>query len=177
MDRNSIRIECQLTVKKANYWVVRRLRLIADYQFFAGAGSCLFPLGVDASVSPRTGKLKEIRERGSHLGTLSPKTGTFSLSLEGARRIQSSIGCPRVIVGTEFVSPISKGGNVFARHVTEADENIRSGNEVIVLSENSALIAVGRSRLSGEEAKRFKRGIAIKVRRGASAHDVSKNGS
>jgi uncharacterized protein with predicted RNA binding PUA domain len=176
MAKTSIRIEWQLTIKKANYWVARKLRLIADYQFFPGAGLCLFPFEVDASVSPKTRKTKEVREQGRHLGTLSPRTGTFSLSLEGARRIQFSLGSPRVIVGSEFASAISMGGNVFAKHVTEVDENIRSGNEAIVLSENSALIAVGRSRLSGEEAKRFKRGIAIKVRRGANAHDVSKNG-
>jgi predicted RNA-binding protein (TIGR00451 family) len=165
-----------LTIKKANYWMVRKLRLIADYQFFAGAGFRLFPFGVDASVSARTRKAREVGERGSHLGTLNPRTGTFSLSLEGAKRIQSSHGSPLVVVKSEFVSPISMGGNVFARHVAEADEDIRSGNEAIVLSENSTLIAVGRSHLSGEEAKRFKRGIAIKVRRGVRAYDGPKNG-
>lgn len=156
--------------------MVRKLRLIADYQFFAGAGSCLFPFEIDASVSRRTGKAKEIIELGSHLGTLNPKSGTFSLSLQGARRLQVTQGSPLVMVRSEFASPISQGGNVFARHITEADDGIRPGNEAIVLSEDSTLIAVGRSHLSGEEAKKFKRGIAIKVRRGVSAHDVSKNG-
>lgn len=83
---------------------------------------------------------------------------------------------PRVIVKNQFVSPISNGGNVFAKHVAEAEDSIRPGSEAIVLSEDSTLIAVGHSLLSAGEAKRFKRGIAIKVRRGVGAHDVSKNG-
>lgn len=165
-----------MTMRKADYWVIRKLRMIADYQFSADSGFCLFPAEIAASVSRRTGKVKEIRERGNHIGTLKPKSGTFSLSLEGARRLLLKPNSPRIIVKNEFVSPISKGGNVFARHVVEADESIRPGNEAIVLSEDSTLIAVGHSLLSGDEAKRFKRGIAIKVRRGVSAHDVSKNG-
>jgi predicted RNA-binding protein (TIGR00451 family) len=176
MGETDSRIECQLAIKKANYWVVRKLRMIADYQFSAGAGVCLFPVEIDASVSRKTGKVKEIRGRGNHIGTLNPRSGTFSLSLEGARRLQCRRDSPRVIVKNQFVLPISKGGNVFAKHLVEADESIRAGSEVIVLSEDSALIAVGHSLLSGDEAKRFKRGIAIKVRRGVSAHDVSKNG-
>lgn len=165
-----------MKVKKASFWVVRKLRLIADYQFFTGAGLYLFPLEVDASLSSRTGKAKEVTEKGIRLGTLNPRSGTLSLSIEGATRLLTSHRSPRVIVKSEYASPISRGGNVFAKHVIEASEGIRSGNEAIILSEDSSLLAVGRSHLSGEEAKRFKRGIAIKVRRGVGAYHVSKNG-
>jgi len=166
-----------LKVKKAGFWIVRKLRLIADYQFFAGAGLCLFPFEVDASLSSRTGKAKEVMEKGIRLGTLNPRSGTLSLSLEGATRLMTGHRSPRVVVKSEYASPIARGGNVFAKHVAEANEGIRSGNEVIVLSDDSSLLAVGRSHLSGEEAKRFKRGIAIKVRRGVGAYHVSENGS
>ncbi len=151
--------------------------MIADYQFSGGTGSCLFSNEIDSSISRKTGKVKEIREGGNYIATLNPKSGTFSLSLEGARRLLHKHGIPRATVMSEFASLISKGGNVFAKHIIEADEGIRAGNEVIVLSEDSSLLAVGHSLLSGDEAKRFKRGIAIKVRRGVNANDVSKNGS
>jgi predicted RNA-binding protein (TIGR00451 family) len=151
--------------------------MIADYQFSAGTGSSLFPNEINASISRKTGKVKEIREGGSYIATLNPKSGTLSLSLEGARRLLHKHDSPQVTVMSEFASPISKGGNVFARHVVGADEGIRAGNEVIVISEDSSLLAVGHSLMSGVEAKRFKRGIAIKVRRGVDTYDVSKNGS
>jgi len=177
MDKGSRWIECQLTVKKASFWVIRKLRLIADYQFFVGAGLRLFPLEVDVSLSSKTGKAKEIREHGIHLGTLNPRSGTLSLSIEGATRLKTSHRSPNVIVRSEYASPISTGGNVFAKHVAEAEESIRSGNEAIILSEDLTILAVGRSHLSGEEAKRFKRGVAIKVRRGVRSNHVSENGS
>lgn len=177
MGEPDCRIGCSLVIKRASYWVIRKIRMIADYQFSAGTGSCLFPNEIDTSISRKTGKVKEIWGGDNHIATLKPKSGTFSLSLEGARRLLHKHGSPWTTVMSEFASPISKGGNVFARHIVEADEGIRAGNEVIVLSEDSSLLAVGHSLLSGDEAKRFKRGIAIKVRRGVNARDVSKNGS
>jgi len=152
--------------------------MIADYQFSASAGSHLFTDEVNVSASPKTGKIKEIRENNIHIATLNPRSGTFSLSVEGAGKLAGRHDGPLVTVNSEFILPISRGGNVFAKHVIEAADGIRAGNETIVMSEDSSLLAVGRSLLSGEEAKRFKYGIAIKVRRGVKGQHVSsKNGS
>jgi len=146
--------------------------MIADYQFSAGVGRTLFPNAIEVLISGRTGKVREIREGTIHLATLNAKSGLFSLSLEGARRLADGPGCPVVVVKNDVVAPISEGGNVFAKHIVEADLGIRAGNETIIISGNSSLIAVGHSLLSGEEAKRFKYGVAIKVRRGVSANNV-----
>jgi predicted RNA-binding protein (TIGR00451 family) len=60
------------------------------------------------------------------------------------------------------------GRSLFAKHVLEADPEIRPQNEVIVVDEGGELVAVGRAVLSGEEMTLFKLGAAVKVRRGIS---------
>nr|MCG2889120.1 pseudouridine synthase [Sulfolobales archaeon] len=47
----------------------------------------------------------------------------------------------------------------------------RAGDEVVVVDENDALVAVGKMRVSGEEVKQYKRGVAVNVRRGAKDFD------
>jgi len=61
---------------------------------------------------------------------------------------------------------VAEGRNVFAKHVVEADPEIRSGDEVIVVDERDILVAVGKAVLSGEEMVAFSRGIAVKTRIG-----------
>ena len=160
-------------LKRTSYWVLRKIRTVADYQFSNSAGCTLFPDEVEVTISRKTGKIKEIRDNGSHVATLNPKTGFLSLSIEGARRLTGKIEDSTVTVNDEFVFPISRGGNVFAKHIIKAGDGLRAGNETIVVSENSSLVGVGRSLMSGGEAKGFKCGIAIKVRRGVnSQHDA-----
>jgi predicted RNA-binding protein (TIGR00451 family) len=64
---------------------------------------------------------------------------------------------------SEFVAG---GSDVFAVHVVETDDEIRAKDEVIVIDESRKVLAVGRALLSGEEMKAFKRGVAVKTRRG-----------
>ena len=71
-----------------------------------------------------------------------------------------------VKVQKEATPFIIKGRSVFARHVMDADEEIRPQEEVIVINEESEVLAVGRAILTGREMKAFKRGVAVKVRRG-----------
>ena len=61
---------------------------------------------------------------------------------------------------------IRKGRNVFAKHVKDADPEIRPGSEVIIVDEEDNLLAVGKAILNGKEMIAFKSGIAVKVRRG-----------
>ena len=58
------------------------------------------------------------------------------------------------------------GINVFAKHVKDADPEIRPGSEVIIVDEEDNLLAVGKAILNGKEMIAFKSGIAVKVRRG-----------
>lgn len=97
-----------------------------------------------------------------------PTDGLFSLSITGAKRIveiKKSAKC-FVTVQNDVSKFIAEGGDVFAAHVVRADKEIRSKDEVIVLDEARRVLAVGRAVLSGDEMRAFKRGVAVKVRRG-----------
>jgi len=67
---------------------------------------------------------------------------------------------------------IREGRNVFAKHVVKADPWIRPQDEVIVVNDRRELLAVGRAVLTGSEMTQFKRGIAVKTRRGVGAHAI-----
>jgi uncharacterized protein with predicted RNA binding PUA domain len=74
---------------------------------------------------------------------------------------------PRVVVVRDDVAEFIRAGrNVFAKHVVSADSSIRPQDEVIVIREKRQLLAVGRAVLAGWEMTQFKRGIAVKTRRG-----------
>lgn len=71
-----------------------------------------------------------------------------------------------VVVQSDVADFVRKGGDVFAKHIVRADANLRTAEEVIVMDEEGALIGVGRAVLSGYDMSFFKRGVAVKVRRG-----------
>jgi predicted RNA-binding protein (TIGR00451 family) len=147
---------------------LRKIRSVADYQFGKGVGQVLFPKIVEIVRSKGTGRIRYVYLDGKRLVTLRPTDGLFSLSLEGARRIVDGVKPLRmwVRVQKEAESFIIRGRSVFAKHVVNADEEIRPKEEVIVLNEENEVLAVGKSILTGREMKAFKRGVAVKVRRG-----------
>lgn len=141
---------------------------MADYEFGKGVGARLFPETVKIVFSKKTGRIRYIYLEGKRLATMRPTDGLFSLSISGAKRIVEktcSVKC-LVVVRNDVSKYIAEGGDVFAAHVVKADDEIRSKDEVIVADEDGDVLAVGRAVLSGEEMKAFKRGVAVKVRRG-----------
>jgi uncharacterized protein with predicted RNA binding PUA domain len=147
---------------------LRRVRAVADYQFGRSVGAELFPEGVKIVFSRRTRRIRYIYLDEKRLATMRPTDGMLSLSIRGARRIVEGVASARCFVRVEDdVSKfIAEGGDVFAAHVVKADEEVRAKDEVVVLDGNEKVLAVGRAMLSGEEMKAFKRGVAVKVRRG-----------
>lgn len=145
-----------------------RIRKTADYQFGKTFGEALFPSVVTISFSRKTGRIRHIFNKGKLLATLRPTDGMFSLTIRGAKRVVAKVKPLRqwVKVRRDVASFIAEGKSVFAKHVVDADDGIRPRAEVIVLDENGRVLAVGRAVLSGEEMKTFKRGVAVRVRRG-----------
>jgi predicted RNA-binding protein (TIGR00451 family) len=145
---------------------LERIRSVADYQFGRGVGKALFPKQVEIIRSRRTGRIRYVYLDDKRLVTMRPTDGLFSLSIAGAKRIaERSTEC--LVMAKNGVSEFVAGGSdVFAVHVVEADNEIRARDEVIVIDESREVLAVGRALLSGEEMKAFKRGVAVKTRRG-----------
>lgn len=148
---------------------LRKIRAVADYQFGKGVGIELFPEDVTIAYSKRTGRIRYVYLDGEPLATLRPKDGFFSLSIIGAERIVRNVpGAGYVVIIQDDVSDfISGGGDVFAKHVVKAGDEIRPKDEVVVVDSRKKVLAVGRAFLSGEEMEAFMKGVAVRVRRGS----------
>lgn len=147
---------------------LRRVRGIADYQFGPGCGAALFTDGASVVHSKRTGRIRHIYSGKTLIASLRPTDGLLTLTIGGAERLVSgveSLGCT-VTVMDDVAEFVSKGRNVFARHVVEAGDGIRPGDEVVVLDSKRVVLAVGRALLNREEMLAFSVGVAVKTRRG-----------
>lgn len=149
-------------------WDIQKVRAIANYQFESDAGYILFPDEVELIYSRRTGRIRHIYLEGQLLATLRPRDGLFSITIYGAERLKAVLKPlqSRVVAWEEVEEVIRSGRNLFARHVVAADEEVRPGSEVMVTTRDDDLLAVGKAVLSGREMLAFKRGVAVKVRRG-----------
>lgn len=155
-------------MRKASWQDLRKLRGIANYQFGSRLGDVLFKGSVEVARSGKTKKIRLIFRDGKLISTLRARDGFLALTPHGARVILNSMKKPpRVVtVRTDVAEFIKAGRNVFAKHVVAADLSIRPQDEVIVVDERRELLAVGRASLAGFEMTQFKRGAAVKTRRG-----------
>jgi predicted RNA-binding protein (TIGR00451 family) len=147
---------------------LQKIRSIADYQFGREIGTKLFPDTVRIVYSKNTGKIRHIYLDEELLATLRPTTGLFALTIAGAKRLVNEVNPLRCWVKVQdYAEPfVSKGRSAFAKHVTEADDEIRPNEEVVVINGKNEVLAVGRALLSGKEMMAFNRGMAVRVRRG-----------
>lgn len=161
-------------MEKATWQDLRKLRGIANYQFGKHLGDELFKGSVEVTRSGKTNKLRLIFRDGKLISTLRARDGLLALTNEGASIILESMKKPPhlVEIREDVQELIREGRNVFAKHVVNADTWIRPQDEVIVVNDRRELLAVGRAVLTGSEMTQFKRGIAVKTRRGVGAHAI-----
>ncbi|MFX0067866.1 MAG: PUA domain-containing protein [Promethearchaeota archaeon] len=154
--------------EKCDLSALRTVRGVANYQFGPKIGRFLFPKDLTITKSPRTRRIRHIYVENELVATLRPTDGYLALTLAGARRIKKCAPKPRfrVVIRSDVAKFISEGRNVFAKHVVEADPEIRPAAEVIVVDEKDEILAVGKALLNGEEMIAFERGVAVKVRKG-----------
>jgi len=147
---------------------LRKLVGVGNYQLGQGIGSVLFNRRVRVECSRKTGRVRHIYDRGRLIGTLRPKDGYLALTPHAANIILSKVKHPPnvVVVQIEVSDAIKAGGDVFAKHIVRADRDLRAGEEVIVTDEEGLLLGVGAATLSGWEMCAFKRGVAVKLRKG-----------
>jgi predicted RNA-binding protein (TIGR00451 family) len=149
----------------------RKLVGIGNYQFGNGVGQILFGKSVRIECSRKTGRIRHVFVNDQLIATLRPKDGYLALTTHGASIILSRAKNPPNIVSveTDVSEAIQAGGDVFAKHVVRADPELRPADEAIVTDQRGALLGVGRAVLSGVEMMDFKRGVAVKLRRGVEA--------
>ena len=146
----------------------RKLIGIGNYQFGHGVGQVLFGKLILIERSRKTGRIRHVFANGQLIATLRPKDGYLALTTHGAGTILSKIKNPPnvVSVANDVSEAIQAGGDVFAKHVVRADPELRPADEAIVTDESGSLLGVGRAVLNGAEMLNFRRGVAVKLRRG-----------
>ena len=146
---------------------LRRVQVIADYQFGGACGTGLFPEGCTFLYST-TGRIRQILFSGVRLATVRASDGRLTLGIEGARRLQACLPPPayRVVVRDDVAEFVAQGKNAFAKHVVAADPQIRAGDDVLVVAGGDRLISCGAAVVSGEEMLAFNYGVAVRVRQG-----------
>ncbi|HPD52133.1 MAG TPA: pseudouridine synthase [Methanoculleus sp.] len=147
--------------------LLQRVRTIGDFQFGRGAGEAIFPDGCTFQLST-TGRIRQVRLDGERLATVRAQDGRLTLGIAGAVRLAAHIPPPgyRVAVQEDVAAFIADGRNAMAKHVVSADEGIRAGDEVLVVTGDDNLIATGAALLSGREMLAFNYGVAVKIRQG-----------
>jgi len=145
-----------------------RIRMIAEYQFGEGAGDALFPDDVRIERSRNTGKIRHIYSGEKLICTMRASDGLFVLSAEGARRLHDGTAYPRcrVAVNEESEPFAREGRSVFAKFIIDCDNNIRAGDEVLIVNAHDELLATGRALLCAEEMMDLNHGQAVKTRKG-----------
>lgn len=148
--------------------MLKRARIIADFQFGRGAGDVLFPDDTTFKLS-NTRRLRYLYSGTERIATVRANAGLLTLSMLGAMRLHALFAPPRlrVAVSDDAAPFIVKGGNVFAKHVLGVDPDIRAGEEVLVVNGQDGLIATGKAVLAPEEMLQIKRGIAVQTRKAA----------
>ena len=155
--------------------LLRRVQVIADYQFGLGIGTGLFPEGCEFILST-TGRIRQILYGGVRLATVRASDGRLTLGIEGARRLHVLLAAPgyRVVIRDDVAEFVDQGKNAFARHVIAADPEIRAGDDVLVTAGDDRLVACGTAQVSGTEMLAFNYGAAVKVRQGSATHASGK---
>ena len=118
--------------------------------------------------SRKTGRIRHIFYRDQLIATLRPKDGYLALTPHAANIILSKVKHPAslVVVETGVSDAVKAGGDIFAKHILRANPTLRPGEEAIVTDEEGSLLGVGSAVLSGLEMRAFKRGVAVKLRKG-----------
>ena len=94
----------------------------------------------------------------TQLGMVTEPRGFISFTIDGASKIADSNN-----YWVKIYDDFNLKGSVFSPGVKDADENIRIGDEVVVIR-NNKLCAVGVAQMNGEEMKNSSHGEAVKVR-------------
>jgi len=131
------------------------IRAIADYQFGPGAGDDLFP---DLRTTSRHPKLQVRDGDDTQLAAQVPQYGVLAFTLAGAHHWAASPAPTKRVAIDGFVPH----GSVLAPGVTDADADVRVGDEVVV--EGPAAFGVGRATMHGEEMRESTRGVAVEMR-------------
>ncbi len=133
------------------------LRATVDFQFGRSASKVL--VANDATFGGKTYGMIVCRFQNEQLCSYLGDSGSISLTLPGGKRLVDYGSYLVHFEGTEL-----QGSTLFAVGVDKADEQIRPGDEVIIINAKGVVVGVGKSEMSGMEMMEMKNGHAVRVR-------------
>jgi len=133
-------------------WIdkVGEARRVCEYQFGLGAGEHLLPKGAEI-------KRYQLFYMGAQVAAINPADGLLALTLRGGEVLAKH---GKYLVDISFEP---KTSSVFCVGVEKAGEEIRPGDEVIVIY-GGEVVGVGKALLNGIEMMRAEKGLALKLR-------------
>ncbi len=146
-----------------------RVHSVCEYQLCQGAGTVL-TAGELKFIKNRRGRIRNIFLEGKHILSMRHYDGLFSLKEEGAKLLHKHFHAPvmRIQVTEDSASYNAEGKNVFNGFVTHAWEQIRPGDEVLIVDPYDSLVAVARAFNSPHEMLDYDIGLAARTRTGIS---------
>ncbi|MHA1229231.1 MAG: PUA domain-containing protein [Candidatus Helarchaeota archaeon] len=150
------------------YFYMRKFIALLKFQYYIDDVSIDFFKNLNLSFifSKNTGRLKYIKSNGKIIATFRAHDGFLVLTKFGATIIKNLIEYPklRVVIPNEISEFIAKGRNVFSKHVIEIDQELRPESEVLIVDQTDKLVGIGKLIMSPVDVKKFKTGVAVKVR-------------
>ncbi len=147
-------------------WYIRKLRAVLMYQWGENAGDIANKEGIQVVFSRSTGKIRHVTLEDEIIFTVVPTTGLLTPTFKGGEillhtNIDSTFLVTMEKDAAEFVA---KGRSALAKFVKNASSKLKAGEEVLVVDNESNLLGVGRTLLSGVEMLVFNRGVAVNIR-------------
>jgi phosphoadenosine phosphosulfate reductase len=146
-----------------------RIRRTIDIQFGEGCGELIIPQGriVLLNKVPALDRMDEIILGGEVMGALRydlDKRWTFIMRMKAASLLQGMISRGKVTADQGAVAPIISGKNLLAPGVISASDDIRPGDEIVIVDPEGKAIAIGIARMTTSEMIDAERGVAVKSR-------------
>lgn len=158
-------------------YVVRRItpeeltsfRAILNYQLRVNIANSILPDDLLVGVSKNTGRIRVLidPENREVLATVVAQTHTLNIRLNLAKKLHKLVPPPRLrlVVVDEMVPDVLEArSSVFSKHVLSVDEELRAGDEALVVGEEDELLCVGKLLLSPDEILQLLTGPALKIR-------------
>ena len=155
-----------MSQESPNYFELRRLKTIADFQFGNGAGDALFSDDITIERSRGTKRIRFVFQNKVRICSFRPKDGYLVPSLLGGEILYKNGFGYTVVISSEAEPFVRRGKTVFSKHVIEADGEISSKEEVIITNTDKEYIGIGTAKISGPLMLEMDRGVAVDTRKG-----------
>ena len=129
--------------------------------------------GLHFIYSKKTGRIKSFGSKDVSFGTLR-SDGGIALTIEGAQALFKTRDFLENCVIPEYdaIPFIREGKSLFCKHILWIGSNVKVGSEGVIIDDGK-ILAVGKSLINALYFNsNFKRGIAIKIRKGLKSRSI-----